>query len=195
MMKTVCVYCGSSDTVSPSYLDAAAEMGQALVEGGHRLVFGGGGTGLMGALADAVLAKGGYVIGVIPTFFNTDRLVHTNLSELHVVESMHIRKARMADLADGFIALPGGFGTLEELSEILTWAQIGLHRKPVGVLNVDGYYDPLLAFIEHAYAEGFLYTEHRHLLLADPSPQQLLKTMQSFRTPENLSRWVDRPGA
>ena len=152
-------------------------------------------TGLMGALADAVLAKGGYVIGVIPTFFNTDRLVHTNLSELHVVESMHIRKARMADLADGFIALPGGFGTLEELSEILTWAQIGLHRKPVGVLNVDGYYDPLMAFIEHAHAEVFLYTEHRRLLLADPSPQQLLETMQSFRTPENLSRWVDRSEA
>jgi len=191
-MRTVCVYCGSSDEIPPSYMDAATKMGQTLAQHQCRLVFGGGGTGLMGALADAVLDQNGYVIGVIPEFFNTAALVHSGLSELQVVETMHVRKARMADLADGFIALPGGFGTVEELFEILTWSQIGLHRKPVGMLNVDGYYDPLLAFIEHAYEEGFLYTEHRRLLLSESTPQLLFDSMQAYQTPANLSRWVDR---
>ncbi|MBN2555564.1 MAG: TIGR00730 family Rossman fold protein [Anaerolineales bacterium] len=192
MSKRICVYCGSSDKVAEKYLAAAKAMGAALAKNGHTLVFGGGGTGLMGALADAALAHGGYVVGIIPDFFNTEQLVHTGLSELHVVESMHIRKARMAEMSDGFIALPGGFGTFEEIFEILTWAQIGLHQKPVAVCNVHGYFEPLLDLIEHARDEGFLYAEHRSLLLDDSEPERLLQKMASFRTPENLSRWVDR---
>lgn len=146
----------------------------------------------MGALADAVLEQGGYAVGIIPAFFNTEQLVHAGLNELHVVETMHLRKAAMAERADAFIALPGGFGTFEELFEILTWAQIGLHQKPVGVLNAHGYFEPLLALVEHARSEGFLYSEHRGLLIDAEDPGTLLSKMTAFKTPENLSRWVER---
>jgi len=192
MGKSICVYCGSSDKVPQRYLTAAAAMGAALAASGDSLVFGGGRTGLMGALADAVLEHGGYAVGIIPDFFNTEQLVHAGLSELHVVESMHLRKEAMAERADGFIALPGGFGTFEELFEILTWAQIGLHQKPVGVLNAYGYFDPLLDLVEHARSEGFLYVEHRSLLIDDEDPAGLLAKMAAFKTPDNLSRWVER---
>lgn len=192
MGNSICVYCGSSDQVHPRYLQAAADMGAALAARGDSLVFGGGGTGLMGALADAVLEQGGYAVGIIPAFFNTEQLVHAGLNELHVVETMHLRKAAMAERADAFIALPGGFGTFEELFEILTWAQIGLHQKPVGVLNAHGYFEPLLALVEHARSEGFLYSEHRGLLIDAEDPGTLLSKMTAFKTPENLSRWVER---
>ena len=188
----VCVYCGSSDRVSEPYLEAARQMGRALARRKLTLVFGGGGTGLMGVVADTVLTGGGKVIGVIPEGFNTPQLVHHNLTELCVVGSMHERKAMMVDISDAFVALPGGFGTLEELFEILTWAQIGLHSKPVGVLDTMSYFDPLHKLIEHACAEGFIYDEHRTLLLSDSDPDVLLDLMQAYQPPEGLERWVNR---
>jgi len=172
--QTICVYCGSSDQVSVGYHDAAREMGHAIAAKGYSMVYGGGGTGLMGAVADAALA-------------------HEGLTKMHVVRDMHARKTLMAELADAFIALPGGFGTLEELLEILTWAQIGLHQHPVGVLNVNGYYDPLLAFIDHARREGFLYVEHPSLLLHASDPTALLEQMIQYKPPMGLERWVNRP--
>jgi uncharacterized protein (TIGR00730 family) len=157
-MKSVCVYCGSSDDIRKEYLEAARRMGNAIAGRGIQLIYGAGSTGMMGAVADGALDAGGEVIGVIPSIFNTPQLAHNGLTRLEVVENIHLRKARMIELAGGFIALPGGFGTLEELFEILTWAQIGLHHKPVGLLNTLSYFDPLLALVEHAYTEGFIYT-------------------------------------
>ncbi len=167
-------------------------MGCALAKRALTLVFGGGGTGMMGAVADAVLEGGGRVIGVIPENFNTPQLLHADVSELHVVDSMHARKQLMAELADAFVALPGGFGTFEELFEILTWAQIGLHSKPVGVLNTNGYFDSLHHLIEEARQEGFIYSEHRELLLSASSPDDLLEMLYNYRAPEGLERWVNR---
>ena len=154
-LQRVCVYCGSSDTVRRDYLEAARAAGRALAEREITVVFGGGRTGMMGAVADAAMAAGGKVIGIIPESFNTAVLAHPAVTEIRVVSSMHERKAMMADVSDAFVALPGGFGTLEELFEILTWAQIGLHSRPVGVLNVLGYFDPLLEQVERARMEGF----------------------------------------
>ncbi len=167
-------------------------MGWALAGRGLTLVFGGGRTGMMGALADAALAAGGQVIGVIPEQFNNPTLAHAGLSELQVVGSMHVRKARMVELADAFVALPGGFGTLEELFEILTWAQIGLHDRPVGLLNAEGYFGPLLAQIERARGEGFIYDEHRSLLVCEADPESLLDRVAAYRPPQGLDRWVNR---
>jgi uncharacterized protein (TIGR00730 family) len=194
MMERVCVYCGSSDSVPPPYLHAAAALGELLAERGTTIVYGGGSTGLMGSLADAALGAGGRVIGVLPRIFDTPALAHAGLTELELVPGMHERKARMAELADGFIALPGGFGTFEELFEVLTWAQIGLHHRPVGVLNVNGYFDPLLALIEHAEEQGFIYAEHQRLLANDSEPTGLLRSMEAYQPPEGLARWVDRGG-
>jgi uncharacterized protein (TIGR00730 family) len=191
-MKTICVYCGSSDKLAPAYLEAARAMGAAIAERGMDLVYGAGSTGLMGALADGALRAGCQVIGVIPAYFNTPQLAHSRLSRLEVVNTIHERKARMADLADGFIALPGGFGTLEELLEMLTWAQIGLHQKPIGLLNVRGYFDPLLAMIERAQQEGFIYSEHLSLLSYSQSAEQLLEAMLGYRPPPGLEKWVNR---
>lgn len=191
-LKRVCVYCGSSDSVPAGYLEAARAMGQALAARGLTVVYGGGRTGMMGALADAALAAGAQVIGVLPRIFHTPSLAHSGLTELYLVEDMHQRKARMAELADAFVALPGGFGTLEELFEILTWAQIGLHRRPVGVLNVQGYFDPLLGLIEHVRRNGFIYAEHRGLLLCEAEPERLLERMETYRPPDGLERWVAR---
>ncbi|MGA9531645.1 MAG: TIGR00730 family Rossman fold protein [Anaerolineales bacterium] len=193
-LRRICVFCGSSDSVPSAYLEAAAEIGELLAERGITIVFGGGSTGLMGALANAALAAGGRVIGVLPRIFNTPALAHAGLTELELVDGMHERKARMAELADGFIALPGGFGTFEELFEVLTWAQIGLHHKPVGVLNIDGYFDPLLALIAHAGDQGFIYAEHQQLLANDREPAGLLRSMEDYQPPEGLARWVDRGG-
>jgi uncharacterized protein (TIGR00730 family) len=194
MLERIGVYCGSSDDVDPSYLQAARLAGQTLA--GHKvtIIFGGGGTGMMGALADGALAAGGKVLGIIPRRFNNAELAHSGLTEMRVVETMHERKAAMADLAQAFIALPGGFGTLEELFEILTWSQIGLHTKPVGLLNVGGYFDPLLAFIEHMRAEGFIYDEHRGLLACEAEAEALLRRLEDFRPPPTLDRWVHRRG-
>lgn len=191
-LQNVCVYCGSSDRVSQIYLDAARAMGQALARRDLTLVFGGGKTGMMGALADSALSAGGEVIGVIPELFNTPQLVHSGLTALHVVESMHTRKARMASLGDGFIALPGGFGTLEELFEMLTWSQVGLHAKPVAVLNSSGYFDRLLEAIDYARTEGFIYDEHRSLILCDSDPEELIDLMLAFRPQDLPNRWLHR---
>ncbi len=169
-------------------------MGRELASRGIELVYGGGSTGLMGAVADSVLAGGGRVIGVLPRFFNTPELAHDRLTELRLVATMHERKALMAELSQGFAALPGGLGTMEELFEVLTWAQIGLHRHPVGVLNVGNYFDPLIEFIDYASQEGFLYAEHRALVTSAPDPASLLDRMRTYRPPEGLERWVQRGG-
>jgi len=193
-MKSVCVYCGSSDKMHQDYLEAARQMGAALAERDLQLLYGAGRTGLMGALADGALEAGGEVIGIIPAIFNTPQLAHCGLTRLEVVESMHQRKTRLAELADAFIALPGGYGTFEEFFEILTWAQIGLHSKPIGLLNSHHYFDPLVAMVEHARAEGFIYDEHRALFTWAESPAVLLDALASHRPPEGLERWLRRDG-
>jgi uncharacterized protein (TIGR00730 family) len=191
-MQTICVYCGSSDRIAAEYLDAARQMGYVLAERGLTLVYGAGCTGIMGVLADAVLERGGEVTGVIPAMFNTPQLVHKNLTRLEVVSDMHTRKTRMVELADAFIALPGGFGTLDELFEVLTWAQIGLHHKPIGLLNTRGYFTALLDWIEHARVEGFIYDEHRSLFTHAGTPCDLLDALANHRPPAGLERWLTR---
>jgi uncharacterized protein (TIGR00730 family) len=166
-------------------------MGELLARRGLGLVYGGGCVGLMGILADAVLAAGGEVIGVIPAALMAREVGHTGVTELRVVGSMHERKALMADLSDAFVALPGGFGTLEEFCEVLTWAQLGIHRKPCGLLNADGYYDPLLALLDHAVAERFLRPAHRALVLEERDLERLLDRLATSRLPD-LEKWVDR---
>jgi hypothetical protein len=193
-VKTLVVYCGSSDDIPPVHLEAARAMGACLVQRGLTLIFGGGRTGMMGAVADAALEAGGRVVGILPRQFNTPALAHGGLSEMLLVGSMHERKARMAEMGDAFVALPGGFGTLEELFEILTWAQIGMHRKPVGLLNVQGYYDPLLAMIERARQQGFIYSEHRDLIVCEAAPAALLDGLSGYAPPAGLERWVTRDG-
>jgi uncharacterized protein (TIGR00730 family) len=190
-MKSICVYCGSANKASREYFRAAREMGQTLARRGLSLVYGGGKTGLMGALADSALESGGEVTGVITESMNTPELVHTRLSRLEVTATIHQRKARMYELADGYIALPGGYGTLDELFETLTWAQIGEHSKPVGLLNVNGYYDALLSMLDRAVEEKFLFPEHRWALLCDSKPEGLLEAMEGYQTPtEAVKRWM-----
>jgi len=189
MIRTVCVYCGSSDRVAAHYLAAARQMGAALAQRGMRLVYGAGKTGLMGAVADGALQAGGEVIGVIPRLFLTPQLAHQNLTRLEVVESMHQRKALLAEMADAFIALPGGYGTFEEFFEILTWAQIGLHAKPIGLLNASRYFDPLLSLVEHACREGMIYDLHRSLFVHAESPEALLTALVDHQSPPGLEAW------
>lgn len=191
-MQSICVYCGSSDKLAQEYLDIARQLGDEIARRRLTLIYGAGSTGMMGALADAAIAVGGEVVGVIPGYFNTPQLVHNGLSRLEVVSSIHERKYRMAEIADAFIALPGGFGTLEELLEIITWAQIGLHRKPIGILNHDGFYDDLLSFWEKLRKKGFIYAEHAHLFSVSTSPSTMLSSLQCFEYPDNLDRWVNR---
>ena len=191
-MKSICVYCGSSDKMRAEYLQAARQMGDAIARRGYVLTYGAGCTGMMGAVADGALDAGGEVIGVIPRIFNTPTLMHTGLSRLEIVDSMHTRKQRLADISDAFIALPGGYGTFEELFEILTWAQIGLHSKPVGILNVQHYYDPLLLAIEHAREEGFIYAEHISLFVSADQPDDLLTMLDRYQYPEGMEKWVTR---
>lgn len=190
--NTVCVYCGSSDRVPGEYLDAARKLARALKDKSSRLVYGGGSTGLMGTLADEAIMSGLDVLGIIPEAFNTPHLAHNSLAEMQVVGTIHERKARMAETADAFIALPGGYGTLEELFEILTWAQIGFHHKPVGILNCQGYFDPLMTFLDHVRHEGFVYKEHRDLFILHDDPEILLDLMAAYIPPQNISRWVTR---
>jgi uncharacterized protein (TIGR00730 family) len=180
-MKRVCVFCGSSTGSPPHYARTAAALGTLLAERGLGAVFGGGKIGLMGVLADAALAAGGEVIGVIPEGLRQRELGHDGVSELHVVGSMTERKQLMAELADGFIALPGGMGTLDELFEMLTWSQLGLHAKPCGLVNESGFYDPLLAFLERGERDGFIRPEHRALLLVESAPAPLLERMLAWR--------------
>ncbi|PJH74817.1 MAG: TIGR00730 family Rossman fold protein [Anaerolineae bacterium CG_4_9_14_0_8_um_filter_58_9] len=190
-MNSVCVYCGSADHVHPDYLLAARRMGETLARRGLTLVYGGGRTGLMGALADGVLESGGQVIGVIVESMNTPALAHPGLTRMEVTPLIHQRKARMYELADAYIALPGGYGTLDELFETLTWAQIGVHAKPIGLLNVGGYFDPLLAMLDRAEAEGFIFPEHRRSLLCASDPGALLDAMKNHEPPvEAVKRWM-----
>jgi len=191
-IRAVTVYCGSSDRVHPEFLAAARQMGAAIASRGMRLIYGAGSTGLMGALADGALEAQGVVIGVIPSIFNTPQLAHPGLSEIQVVETMHQRKSRFTELADAFIALPGGFGTFEELFEVLTWSQVGLHHKPVGLLNTRSYFDPLFALIDHAENEGMIYAEHQSLFVHAGDPDPLLDRLQDHRRPSGLERWTQR---
>jgi len=191
-LRAVCVYCGSSDHLHPDYLAAARQVGAILAGRGMQLIYGAGSTGLMGAVADGALDAGGQVTGVIPAYFNTPVLAHTRLTHLEVVDTIHQRKARMAELADGFIALPGGYGTFEELFEILTWAQIGLHRKPVGILNIRHYFDPFLQMVDRARSEGFIYNEHQALFSFGENPAVLLDELQNHIHPTGLEKWLTR---
>ena len=190
-MSRLCVFCGSSEGGRSGYAEAARSLGAELVARGIGLVYGGGAVGLMGVLADAVLGRGGEVIGVIPEPLVSRELAHRGLTELRVVPSMHERKATMAALADGFIALPGGLGTLEETFEILTWAQLGIHAKPVGVLNVEGYWDGLRQLVGHAVAEGFVRPEYAELLMFAEAPAALLDRFAGWRPPEIPRAWLD----
>lgn len=197
-MKRICVFCGANPGHNPLYRNEAEKLGQLLAAHAIELVYGGGNIGLMGVVADACLTAGGSVIGVIPEALmgkevNGQHIEHRALNRLEIVDSMHTRKARMAELADAFIALPGGFGTFEELCEILTWSQLGFHVKPVGLLNVNGFYDPLLALFDHAVAEGFLRPQNRAMALVDNDSEQLLEQLRHYRA-EPVSKWLKEEG-
>ena len=187
-MNRLCVNCGSSPGSEPDYGDAARSLGRLLAAKGLELVYGGANVGLMGEVADAVLAEGGIVIGVIPRSF-AHKVSHEGLTELHIVDSMHERKAMMFEMSDGFVALPGGMGTLEEVFELLTWAQLGLHKKPVGIVNIRGYFDSLLRFMDHAVVQQFVKQEHRDMLLVDQSPAGLLQQLGDYQAPD-VEKWV-----
>ena len=188
-MKRICVYCGSSPGRVEVYRDAAKALGAELAARGLGLVYGGASVGVMGAVADAVLAAGGEAVGIIPRALATKEVAHPALSELHVVQSMHERKAMMAELSDGFAALPGGWGTIEELFEMLTWAQLGFHEKPCGMLNVAGYYDDLARFLEHAMAEEFVREAYREMLIVEETPAALLDRFAAYRAPR-VRKWL-----
>ncbi len=188
-MKRICVYCGSNPGRLTEYRQAARALGHELAARGLGLVYGGAGVGMMGAVADAVLERGGSAVGVIPQALATREVAHTGLTELRVVASMHERKATMAELADGFVALPGGWGTLEELFEMLTWAQLGMHDKPCGVLNVAGYFDQLDAFLSHAMAEHFVRNEYRPMFMVETAPGALLDRFADYRAPR-VRKWI-----
>lgn len=191
-MNSLCVFCGSQPGASPAYAEAATLVGRALAGRGWTLVYGGGRVGLMGTLADAALAAGGKVIGVIPAALVRREVAHQRVTGLEVVGSMHERKARMAELADGFLALPGGIGTLEEWFEAWTWSQLGIHPKPCGLLNVAGYYDPLLAFLDRMTGERFLSSGHRAMAIVDEEIERLLDRLAAYQPPP-VPRWISAP--
>ena len=191
-LRNVCVFCGSSPGAREAYAAAARHVGRVLTGRDIGVVYGGGNVGLMGELADAAMAAGGTVIGVIPEHLERREVAHRGVTELRVVDSMHTRKALFEALSDGFIALPGGLGTYEELFEILTWGQLGLHQKPVGLLDVDGFYAPLRAFLDHAMEERFVRPEHRSMLLIDTDAEALLDRMTAWE-PKVVEKWLDRP--
>ena len=190
-VHSLCVFCGSSPGANPAYRTAAERLGTVLAAAEVRLVYGGGHVGLMGTVADAALAAGGSVVGVIPQHMVDREVAHRGLTELRVVRSMHERKAVMAELSDGFVALPGGLGTLEELFEVWTWGQLGLHRKPYALLNVAGFFQPLLALLDHQVAERFVRPEHRAMLVVETDPERLLQRMGA-QQPAPLPKWIDR---
>lgn len=187
----LCVFCGSQRGANPAYIEAAREVGETLARQGIGLVYGGGSVGLMGALADAALASSGRVIGVIPRPLAIREVAHQRLTELHVVDGMHERKAMMARLSAGFLTLPGGIGTLEEFFEIFTWAVLGIHAKPIGLLNVDHYFDPMLSMLHHAVNERFVRPEHLDLLLVSDQPETLAAGLLSYRPPAPGPKWID----
>jgi uncharacterized protein (TIGR00730 family) len=189
-MKSVCVYCGSSPGRQEAYSDAARDLARSLVDRNIRLVYGGASVGIMGLVADTVLQFGGQAVGVIPEALVRREVAHKRLTELHVTQSMHERKMLMAELSDGFIALPGGIGTLEELFEVWTWAQLGLHKKPCGLLNIAGYFDSLTTFLDHAVAEQFVKQPHHSMLLVERDPEALLDRFGSYQPP-TVTKWVE----
>ena len=188
-MKRVCVYCGSSTGNNPLYREMAEAMGSLLARRGIGLVYGGGNVGLMGVIANAALAGGGEVIGVIPRSLADREIAHVGVTDLRVVDSMHTRKALMAELSDAFIAMPGGVGTFEEFFEAVTWTQLGLHRKPCGLLNVGGFYAPLAAFIDQAVTEGFIKPIHRAAIVVDDDPERLLNSLATIKLPD-VPKWI-----
>ena len=192
-MQRICVYAGSNVGVRQEYQDAAKALGQELVTRGLGLVYGGGHVGLMGVLADAVLAGGGEVAGVMPAALFPNEVAYRNVTQFYEVGSMHERKAMMAEMADGFIALPGGFGTYDELFEMITWSQIGLHSKPVGLLNVAGFFEPLLALVKHSSDEGFISPTHASLILHKETPAELLDSFTTYVPTPRKSKWTDLP--
>ncbi len=191
-MRSLCVLCGSRSGADPAYERTARALGETLARAGITLVFGGGRVGLMGVVADAALASGGEVTGIMPRALVNREIAHTGLTHLHVVGSMHERKAMMAKLSDGFVALPGSTGTLEEFFEVLTWAQLGQHKKPCGLLNVAGYYDPLLAVFDRMVDKDFLRVEHRKLVLVEEDPSALLERFEGYEPPRTI-KWIDDP--
>ena len=191
MIHRVCVFCGSNSGSDSAYVDAARTLGRLFAREGIALVYGGGSVGLMGEVADAMLGAGGEVIGVIPHALWAREVGHRGLTDLRIVETMHERKAMMADLADAFIALPGGLGTLEEIFEIWTWAQLGLHAKPLGFLDVNGFYKPLMQFLDRAVRERFVREEHRGIAMIDADPEALLQRFESWKPPR-VEKWITR---
>lgn len=189
-MQRICVYCGSSHGAQAIYRDVAAQLGTLLAVRGIGLVYGGGRVGLMGVVADAVLAGGGEAIGIIPHHLATKELAHDGLTDLRVVSTMHERKALMAELSDGFVTLPGGYGTAEEFFETLTWAQLGIHSKPLGLLNIAGFYDPLLLQVERYISEGFVRASYRDLIIDDTDPQNLLDRLAAYQPPA-VVKWME----
>ncbi|MCE2949077.1 MAG: TIGR00730 family Rossman fold protein [bacterium] len=190
-MKAVCVFCGSNPGVLLEYRAAAEMLARQIVEADCTLVYGGGRVGLMGVIGDAAMAAGGRVIGVTPRRLVEKEVAHTGLTELRVVESMHERKAMMAELSDAFVALPGGLGTFEEFFEVLTWSQLGYHSKPCGLLNVAGYYDQLLGFLDHCVSQGFVHPKHRSMVLTDEEPARLIDQLATFNMPV-VNKWIER---
>jgi len=182
-LKSICVYCGSNTGADPAYAEAARAVGRALAEAGVRLVYGGGQVGLMGILADAAIDAGGAVTGVIPDFLHHKEIAHPRVTDMRIVTTMHERKMMMAEESDGFIAMPGGLGTLEELFEMWTWSQLGRHQKPLGLLNVNGYWNQMLAFLDHMQAEGFVEARHRNMLACEDSPDAVIAALQAHEHP------------
>jgi uncharacterized protein (TIGR00730 family) len=191
-VERICVFCGASPGARPEYAEAARELARLLTAEGIGVVYGGGGVGLMGALADAVIAADGELTGVIPRALVDREIAHRDVMDMRVVGSMHERKELMAELSDAFVALPGGIGTLEELFEVYTWAQLGLHRKPCALLNIEGYYNGIADFLTHAVAERFLRQETRDLLLVDTDPAALIERLRSFEPPAVVPKWIDQ---
>ena len=193
-MKSICVYCGSSSGASPNYADAARVLAKEMVDDNIALVYGGGNVGLMGVIADEVLRLGGEATGVIPQALMDKEVGHDKLTHLHIVKDMHERKAMMAELSDGFIAMPGGIGTLEELFEVMTWSQLGFHEKPIGLLNVDGFYDGLIQFMQHLVTQCFLKSDQAALMMHESDVAALLQRFKSF-TPTCQGKWLDQATA
>jgi uncharacterized protein (TIGR00730 family) len=191
-MRRICVFCGASPGARPEYAQATTELARLLAADTIGVVYGGGGVGLMGVLADAVLAEGGEIVGVIPRALVDREIAHRDVTDMRVVGSMHERKALMAELADAFIALPGGIGTLEELFEVYTWAQLGLHRKPCALLNAEGYYDGIAGFLANAVEERFLREEHREMLMVEREPRVLIERLREFEPDSVFPKWIDR---
>jgi uncharacterized protein (TIGR00730 family) len=189
-LKRISVFCGSRDGSRSSYVQAAEALGQALLQRGIGLVYGGGGVGMMGRISETVKSGGGEIIGIIPNALLAREVGRNDIGELRIVRSMHERKAMMVEISDGFIAIPGGFGTFEEFCEIVTWAQLGLHAKPVGLLNVDSYFDPLIAQFDRAVTEEFAYPENRALILHETNPDRLLDLMEAYNPPK-IEQWID----